>query len=158
MSVYALDFSYSLWPNDRGGMSTFMQFGVDVGLSGPGYAIGEGGYREDGPRDRWYVPMIWAYMEFDRYGKVLQPYPGPLSLVPGEGRYYLGDSDSEAAELLRAPTVDDIGLVRFDWYQGIECTVGVDCYERPVPEPSTYLLLLTGLLGMGLAYRRGRVA
>jgi len=36
---------------------------------------------------------------------------------------------------------------------GLSCTIGIDC--QIVPEPSTYLLMLTGLLGLGfVAWRR----
>lgn len=76
----------------------------------------------------------------------------------GPGHYGLGDSSggcSPTTAAARPPSVDDIAEIGFvvGAAPATFCTPGVSCVE--VPEPSTYLLLLTSLGGVGLvAWRR----
>lgn len=116
------------------------------------------------------------------YGTGIQALAGAMSIIPdlngpggweghvvGPGRLLTSGhyrfTDSGAATLREPDGVDistpaDVRLINWGWAGGgigtgefISCRPGLDCVE--VPEPGTYLLLLTGLFGLGfVAWRR----
>ena len=92
---------------------------------------------------------------FDGGGKGLV-FPTNQPVV-GSGYVQIGDGDSQDLKGWQAPvgvsTADQIVKIEFGNGQGcsnfgFSPTEG-ECYVASVPEPSTYLLMLTGVLGLG---------